>query len=71
MLLSTADECIRAISYAKTFDSRARMYKTEVFWPAWPKGCVIDTSDNGNMYFNKHATGGRQGAIPICRKGNT
>ena len=68
MDLSTAQECSGAVSYAKSFNSGA-WYNGEVDWASRPKGCFILAW--GTMYFNKHSTGGRQGAIPICRKGNT
>ena len=72
MDLSTEQDCYGAVSYAKSFDSRA--YYSHAASKDWnPKGCII-SQDNGFMYFNTHSTGGRQYAsdyASICRKGNT
>ena len=69
MDLSTAQECSDAVSYAKTFNSKARYRNEGSYWD-YPKGCHIWTW--GNMHFNTHFIGAKDSsAASICRKGNT
>ena len=68
--LSTAQECSDAVSYAKTFNSKAR-YRDEGSWIIFPKGCHI-WKISGNMHFNAHFIGEKDSsAASICKKGNT
>ena len=70
--LSTAQDCSRAVSYAKSFNSKATWLRTTDN-PTNHKGCFIyDTKYTGYMYFNTHSTGGRSHSIDtsICRIGN-
>ena len=67
--LSTAQECSDAVSYAKTFNSKA-LYRNEVSWNFYPKGCYIWPS--GYIYFNTHSIGEKDSsAASICTIGNT
>ena len=67
--LSNAQECSGAVSYAKTFNSKARIDSTYMYVSDRPKGCYIWGS--GTMYFNSHPTGGRSTSVAsICWKGN-
>ena len=69
--MSTAQECSGAVSYARSFNSKAR-YQSEQSWSSEPKGCFI--LDDGSMYFNTHSTGSTTFHISrtsICFKGNT
>ena len=65
--LSTAQECVGAVDYAKSFNNRA-FYGQEVSDGDKPKGCY----DLGyEMSFNTHSTGKRiSSAKSICKKGN-
>ena len=65
MDLSTAQECSSAVSYAKSFNSKAYYY-SEVALRARPKGCYIRS---GAMYFNSYSTGeGSSSETSICWK---
>ena len=69
--LSTAEECSGAVSYAKSFNSKAS-FKEEGSWSYNPKGCYI--YDSGNMYFNTNTNStesGKSTTISICFNGNT
>ena len=68
MDLSTAQECSGAVSYAKSFNSKA-YFDVDGSWSRYPKGCFILAW--GAMYFNTHSTGGIcSSCTSICRKGN-
>ena len=67
--LSTAQECSGAVSYARTFNSKA-IYKSETSSNILPKGCFIN-NDGGEMFFNTHTGGSWPFSSSICRKGNT
>ena len=68
--LSTAQNCSDAVSYAKSFNSKAVLISIDKYYGDKPKGCYILGA--GNMVFNTHSTGGRQpSATSICKKGNT
>ena len=69
MDLSTAQECSVAVSYAKSFNSKANFMSTTNNSERH-KGCFI--FDSGAMWFNMHNTGSRSSYdTSICRKGNT
>ena len=69
MDLSTAQECSGAVTYAKSFNSKA-YFDVDGSWSRYPKGCFISES-SGYMYFNTHSTGRRKSTtISICRNGN-
>ena len=68
--ISTAQQCSSAVSYAKSFNSKA-YYADEVSVTNKPKGCYI-LRQYGDMYFNTDPTGERSTSISsICWKGNT
>ena len=68
--LSTTQECSGAVSYAKTFNSKANYRSEGSYSSHFPKGCHIWTW--GDMYFNTHSIGERHPSIAsICMKGNT
>ena len=74
--LTTAQECSDAVSYAKSFNSKAN-YRFEVEFDLNPKGCYMELSKKyprleGFMYFNQHSTGSRcSSCISICLKSST
>lgn len=64
--VSTAEECSDAVSYAKTFNSKA-LYRRSQPWRTQPKGCHIWTT--GAMYFNAHSIGEKHStALSICKR---
>ena len=69
MDLSTEQECIGAVNYAKSFNSKAIYYKA-IDVEFITKGCIIN--DEGTIFFNKHSTGLKTSSYTsICRNGNT
>ena len=69
MDLSTAQECSSAVSYATSFNAKAK-YVDLLTQPYYPKGCFI--LDMGNIYFNTHFAGQKESrSTSICKKVST
>ena len=67
--LSTRQQCSGAVSYARSFNSKAR-YVYGVHSRNRPSGCYILAS--GEMDYNTHSDGrGSSSTTSICMKGNT
>ena len=61
-------DCVVAVTYATTFNSKAR-YGGWGIWQNYPKGCYI--ADDGSMYFNTHSTGKPlSNTRTICKAGD-
>ena len=66
--LSTAQECSAAISYAKTFNSKARSY-LHSYYRGMPTGCAMHES--GDISFHTFPGNRESSYTSICKKGNT
>ena len=69
MELSTPQECLDTVNYAKSFNSKAIFMAREDNLNRH-KGCWIH--DSGHVWFNAHVTGSRSSFVTsLCKKGNT
>ena len=70
--LATSVECKAAVTDATSFNSNAN-YKREFSGKDFRKGCYIWDRQDGDMWFNKHSTGGTKylkTTRSVCKNGN-